>query len=84
MEEEAAAVAAAARRDGGAHPARQPAAGRLRGAGPELSARPAADRGGGRAERRQELRAGELRLQVRRRPPPSRPSSPLRGSARPS
>lgn len=84
VEEEAAAVAAAARRDGGAHPARQPAAGRLRGAGPELPARPAADRGGGRAERRQELRAGELRLQVRRRPPPSRPSSPLRGSARPS
>lgn len=64
------------RRDGGAHPARQPAAGRLRGAGPELPAGPAADRRGGRAERRQELRAGELRVQVRRRardPPPRGP-----------
>lgn len=51
-------------RDGGAHPAGQPAAGRLLGHRPELVAGPAADRRGGRPECRQELGAGELRGQV--------------------
>lgn len=49
---------------GGAHPAGQPAAGRLQLHRPELQPRAAADRSGGRPERREELGAGELRGQV--------------------
>ena len=46
---------------GGADPAGQQAAGRVRLHRAELEPGPAADRGGGRAERREELGAGELR-----------------------
>lgn len=51
-------------RDGGSHPAGQPAAGRLRRHRAECQPRPAADRCGGGAERRQELRVGEFRREV--------------------
>lgn len=50
--------------DGGADPTGEPSAGRLLGAGTELSAGAAADCRGGRPERRQKLGARELRGQV--------------------
>lgn len=50
--------------DGGAYPDGKPAAGCLLIHRPERQPRPAANRRGGRAERREELGAGKLRGQV--------------------